>query len=111
MRLTVEDVEAAITAKYGYWEGEFYEALTGYRPKTVHLNIGEAEVVETESNPNRDSYGYVSGGHASVVFKINGQYFRKNGYVNSYGDAEYDGMLHEVTPHEETVIVKSWKEA
>lgn len=40
-----------------------------------------------------------------IIFGVDGRYFRKTGYYDSWGDIEWDGELIEVKPVEKTFIV------
>ena len=116
MTVSTYEIQQAIEKKYGYYDDEFWEtvAYREYSDKSKPLNlpgVGEIFVEEVGNDRTVDSYGYNTGGSAWAIIRIGDQYFRKNGYVNSYGQPEYDGILYEVKRHEETVVVKSWKQA
>lgn len=110
---TADAIESAISKKYGRYPDEFWEVLANRSwsnpTKPVKLpGIGDILLVEAGNNSNLDSYGYDSGGEAWIIFSVDGQTFRKNGWASSYGGAEYDGALFEVKQHEEVIVLKKW---
>lgn len=92
---TVAEVLEAIEDKFGE-DDEFW-----YYPQDTPLVLrGEAVVPEKiESTGGMDE-----GSNASIVFKLNDQFFRKEGFYASHYGYDWDGAFYECEPKEVVVV-------
>lgn len=100
MSLTTSDVTRMVA---GFADNDeswdiFHDELLN--KEAVSLGSGLFAYLEEDLKPKPDSYGYVANGVASFVFKVSGagetQFFRKSGYLDSYADSTFSGVLEEV---------------
>jgi hypothetical protein len=117
---TAEQVEEALskgTSVHAYYMGGQYTTNYGDEDGTVEWNdvhysdvgteintpLGTVKIVQTEGGSEGD------GEHAHLVIQVerSGQFFRKDGYYQSYDGLYLDGELREV--HETTKTVKVYE--
>lgn len=98
---TVRDIEDAIHAKYSSYSSEFFDMMESRPGKELYLPKLDAfaEFVKMYQ-PDSDE----GSGEQWILFRVDGQLFRKYGYYNSWDTPEWDGRLVEVVAKEVTVI-------
>lgn len=98
---TVQDIEDAISAKYSSYTSEFYDTMESRPGRELYLPKLDAfaEFVKMYQPEDEDN-----GGEQWLLFRVEGQLFRKYGYYNSWDSPEWDGKLVEVVQREVTVI-------
>jgi hypothetical protein len=92
---TADEINDAIVAKYAGYPSEFYDTI---ERREIYLPSLDAfaEFVK--------SYEPESHGDQWILFQVEGQFFRKYGYYNSWDSPEWDGKLVEVVAREVTII-------
>lgn len=79
--------------------------------QSVSLTTGNPVPVKHVHSKTRetDSYGeYMQGDEdVFVIFELNGKFYKKSGYQDSYGGSTWDGPVVEVTPITKTIQVWS----
>lgn len=68
---------------------------------------GSVVTTKAVQGSTADSYGEYIEGECWVVFEMDGKFYKKWGYQDSYGSTYWDGGLMEVTP--KTVTVEVWE--
>ncbi len=91
---TAEQIDDAIQAKYASYPDEFYDTIERREIYLPALDVF-AEFVK--------SYEPESQGDQWMLFKVEGQFFRKYGYYSSWDSPTWDGRLVEVVQREVTV--------
>jgi hypothetical protein len=97
MTFTLKQVNDAISAWEETYDGDSFYDEVEYEDEGIELTIDGQKVVAKKE----DSYGGEGQGDEYwVVFRINDQLFRVDGYWQSWEGGEYDGDLYEVEPYQ-----------
>lgn len=94
------------TADNSTWSDLFYGHGVLLRAENSTHKV-RAKLVETYK-PVADSYGDVSG-ECSIVFEVDGKFFKKTGYTSSYEGFEWDGSVYEVQPFTQTITTTCYR--
>lgn len=100
--ITAGEIETAVRAASLSWTTLQGKTLTLRGAKlpveVVALSVPEGRIFDYEG-PQGVEY------ELSVVFSLNGQFYRKTGTADSYGTQAWDGLLKLVRPTTKTITV------
>lgn len=88
--------------------GEYiYDEPTASGYRTIKTEAVEFQIdgVPVEVKVLATTGGEEQGSHASILFQVGSQFFRKHGYYASHYGYDWDGIFEEVIPVEKTVTV------
>lgn len=94
-KYTAAQIQAAISEDYSY-ENDFFEEVDREGTELPSLKV-TAYAVSREGGHEGD------GDYMDVVFRVDNQLFRQQGYHNSWDSNDWDGDLQEVEAYEEVV--------
>lgn len=97
MSFSTRDLEEAIVSQFGRYA---WSELSSYDGDNLTVNGEDYKFEYVDAD-----YGdYDSSSRLWVVFKVDGQAFRKTGYYQSHYGSEWDGYVEKVEPKEVTRI-------
>lgn len=85
---------------YSLWHGYSHSPVRVATDTGVHT-----PVVVHRTTQDYDSYGETVQGEVYMVFTVDGQAYKVNGYADSYGSVEWDGPVYKVKPTVKTIEV------
>ncbi len=99
---SVEELATKLNLADKWWTIEDLAKGEGHFLWDLNLTV---EMVVPPAEAEYDSYGETTGGSVFMVLKVDGRFFKKEGYRSSYGGTEWDGPCREVRAEPKTVVV------